>query len=127
MHPNAELIQEGYEAFAKGDMDTIAGLFDDEITWHAKGTGPISGDYRGKTEVFGLFGKLQELTEGTFQQEIHAILGDDEHVVVLTDSQQEKPKPFSGQTAFIWHVRDGKAVECWAIPADQAAAAEAFR
>lgn len=126
MHPNGELIREGYEAFAKGDMDTIAGLFDDDIQWHAAGTSVISGDFKGKAEVFGLFGRLLELTEGTFSQEIHAILADDDHVVVISDSHQDKPKPFSGQTVFIWHVRDGKAVECWAVPADQAAAAAAF-
>ncbi len=126
MHPNGELIGKGFEAFANGDMDTISGLFDDGIAWHAPGTSPISGDYHGKAEVFGLFGKLLELTEGTFRQEVHAILADDEHVVAITNSHQDKPKPFDGQTVFVWHVKDGKAVECWAIPADQAAAAAAF-
>ena len=38
MHPNGELIREGFEAFAKGDMDTVGGLFGDDIQWHATGT-----------------------------------------------------------------------------------------
>lgn len=126
MHPNGELIQEGFEAFAKGDMDTIAGLFADDIVWHAPGTSALSGEFRGKDEVFASFVRLREVTEGTFEQEIHAILADDEHVVVLTGSTFDKPRPFSGQTVFIWHVRDGKAVECWAIQKDQAAAAAAL-
>ena len=126
MHPNGELIQRGFEAFAQGDMGAISGLFADDITWHAPGTGVLSGDYHGKDEVFGLFGRLLELTEGTFHQEIHAILADDEHVVVLTTSGQNKPRPFAGQQVFIWHVKDGQAVDCWAIQADQAAAAAAF-
>jgi uncharacterized protein len=126
MHPNGELIREGFEAFAKGDMDTVSRLFDDDIKWHAAGTSALSGDFQGKEAVFAFFGKLMELTEGTFHQEIHAILADDDHVVVLTDNGQEKPKPFTGQTVFVWHVRDGKAVECWDIPADQAGAAAAL-
>jgi uncharacterized protein len=126
MHPNGELIRRGYEAFAKGDMDTIAGLFGDDITWHGEGASVLSGDYVGKAAVFGTFAKLQEVTEGTFRQEIHAILADDDHVVVLTNYSHEKPKQYSGQQVFVWHVRDDKAVECWAIPVDQAAASAAL-
>jgi uncharacterized protein len=126
MHPNGEMIRRGYEAFAKGDMDTIAELFTDDIVWHGEGTSVLSGDFVGKAAVFGTFGKLQEVTEGTFRQEIHAILADDEHVVVLTDYSHQKPKSYSGHQVFVWHVRDGKATECWAIPVDQEAASAAL-
>ncbi len=107
-------------------MDTISRVFDDNIEWHSAGTSPLSGDYRGKEAVIGYFGKLMELTEGTFHQEIHAILADDDHVVVVTDYGHDKPKSFTGHSVFVWHVRDGKAAECWALPADQAAAAAAL-
>lgn len=126
MHPHGELIREGFEAFAKGDMDTISTLFDDDITWHTAGTSALSGDFQGKEAVLAFFGRVMELTEGTFRQEIHAILADDEHVVVLTDSGQDKPRPFTGHWVFVWHVRDGKAVECWDIPVDQAGTAAAL-
>ena len=116
------VIQEGFEAFGKGDMETFAGLFSDDIAWHAPGNNVLSGDYRGKEQVFGLFGKLRDETEGTFHQDVHAILADDEHVVVLTTNGWEKPTHFTGMQVFVWHVRDGRAVECWAIPADQEAA-----
>jgi len=126
MHPHGELIREGFEAFAKGDMEAVGALLHDDVVWHAAGTSAISGDFRGKAEVFGLFAKLAELTQGTFHQEIHAVLADDDHVVVLTSNEQDKPTPFKGHQVFIWHVRDGKAVECWDIPFDQAGAAAAL-
>ena len=91
MHPDGELIQKGFEAFAKGDMDTVGALFHDDIQWHAPGTSALSGDYRGKAEVFGFFAKLQELTEGTFRQEIHAVLADDDHVVVWPRARRTSP------------------------------------
>ena len=126
MHPNGEIIQRGFEAFAKGDMDTVAGLFTDDIVWHSSGTSVLSGDYRGKEAVFGLFGKLMEVTGGTFHQDIHTILADDDHVVVLTSDHWETPRSYSGQSVFVWHVRDGKAFECWAIETDQEASAAAL-
>jgi len=54
------------------------------------------------------------------------VLADDDHVVVLTEGTQDKPRPFTGQAVSVWHVRDGKAVECWGIQADQAASAAAL-
>jgi ketosteroid isomerase-like protein len=33
-HPNEELVRKGYDAFNRGDMDTLRELFDPEIVWH---------------------------------------------------------------------------------------------
>ena len=61
-HPNEELLRRGYEAFGKGDMDTIRELFDPNIVWHAPGRNPMSGDYRGVDEVLTQFGNAIVLT-----------------------------------------------------------------
>jgi ketosteroid isomerase-like protein len=121
MHPNAELIHNGYDAFAAGDLDAVAALLADDITWTHTGDHVLAGEYHGKEDVFGYFGKLLELTQGTFRQSIHAILADDDHVVVLTDVAWDAPNEFRSHDVFVWHMRDGKATECWAIAADQAA------
>ena len=63
-HPNEDLIRQGYEAFGKGDMDTIRKLFADDIVWHAPGRNPMSGDYRGVDDVLAFFGKTIELSGG---------------------------------------------------------------
>ena len=46
-HPNEELLRNGYAAFEKGDLDTLRGLFADDIVWHSPGKGPLACDYRG--------------------------------------------------------------------------------
>jgi len=33
-HPNEDLVRRGYDAFARGDMDTLRELFDPGIVWH---------------------------------------------------------------------------------------------
>ena len=57
-HPNVEQARRGYEAFAKGDVTTMSELIADDVIWHAKGVGPLSGDYHGRDQVFGFFGRL---------------------------------------------------------------------
>ena len=126
MHPHAELISKGYEAFAAGDLAAIDSLLADDIAWTHCGDSPLAGKYRGKEEVFAYFGTLLEMTHGTFRQDIHAILADDDHVVVLTDVAWDEPHAFRGNDVFVWHVREGKAAACWAIPGEQAAATAAL-
>jgi ketosteroid isomerase-like protein len=119
-HPNAQLLRKGYEAFGKGDLETVNELFADEIVWHEGGRNPLSGDYVGKDQVFGLLGRLLELTEGTFKAEIHDVVANDEHGIALaTISASRKGQSFSGTNVDVWHLRDGRAVEFWDNPTDR--------
>lgn len=122
MHPNAEIIRRGYEAFAAGDLAAIGELLADDIVWTHTGDSPLAGEYRGKDAVFEYFGRILDLTSFTFRQTIHAIVADDDHVVVLTDAAWDAPREFRGHDIFVWHVEGGRAARCWAIPTDQATA-----
>jgi uncharacterized protein len=121
-HPNAVALRKGYEAFAAGDMETVGALFADDIAWHQSGNSPLSGDFAGKDAVFGIFAQLAELTAGTFGQEIHDLLANDEHAVVMVESWWEQPHPFRGKSVHAWHLRNGIATEAWLTGHDQAAA-----
>ena len=131
-HPNEELAREGYEAFIKADMQKVSDFFADDIVWHIGGRGPLAGDYRGKDEVLGFLAKTMELTGGTFTLEIHDILANDEHAVVLVVARGEREgKTTSPTTSNTWsetledrqahvlHIKDGKVTEYWAHPGDQ--------
>ena len=83
-HPNAGLTRQGYEAFAKGDLTALSRLIAADATWHVSDTGPLSGDYHGRDEIFGFFGRLAEQTGGTFRLDVHDVLANDEHAVVLS-------------------------------------------
>ena len=64
-HPNEELIRRGFEAFSKGDMETLRNeIFASDVKYHVPGKSPISGDYDGIDAVLGFFGKIFELTGG---------------------------------------------------------------
>jgi uncharacterized protein len=124
--PNVELVRRGYEAFGKGDMQTVDELFADDIVWHNGVTGPFAGDLESKKEVFEFFGKLAEMSNGTFAIEIHDVVGGDEHVVVLNTAHATRNgRSLDAQGADVWHVRGGKAVEFWHLDTD-AGASEAF-
>lgn len=121
-HPNEDLLRRGYEAFGSGDMDTVLTLFDDGIVWHSGGSNQVTGDYRGHPEVMGFFGKLMELSGGTFRVEIHDVVANDTHGVVLVTVHGERDgQTLAVRSADIWHLADGKATEHWTFAEDQGA------
>jgi ketosteroid isomerase-like protein len=121
-HPNEELMRKGYDAFKNQDLETIGELFADDIVWHTAGDNLISGDYRGKEEVLGMFMRLHEETGGTFVTEVHDAFGSDEHAVAITRLRaQRNGKTLESDGVHVMHVEDGKATESWVMSRDQAA------
>ena len=82
-HPNVELARQAYEAMAKGDLAATSEGIADDVTWHGMAAGPLSGTYHGRDEVLAFFGRLARETGGTFRLEVHDVLANDEHTVVL--------------------------------------------
>ena len=114
MHPNEKILKKGYDAFAAGDMDTIDALFADDIVWHAPGNNPVAGTFKGKKEVFALFGKLFELSGGTFKVDVHALFADDEHGITLTNATGSRDgKTLNDHNVQVFHFKDGKITEQW--------------
>ena len=89
-HPNEELVRKGYTAFLSGDMTTMDQLLADDVVWHSPGRNQLAGTFTGKPAVFENFQKVFELTGGTFKLEIHDVLANDEHAVVLVRATGEK-------------------------------------
>jgi len=119
-HPNEELIRGGFDAFGKGDLDTVGELFADDIVWHFPGASQISGDFSGKDAVLQWLGRSFELTGGTLKLELHDVLANDEHAAALTRvTAQREGKSLDDPSIQLFHVKDGKATESWIYPSDQ--------
>jgi uncharacterized protein len=85
-HSNIARIRDGYAAFAKGDFAVLNDLFAEDLLWHEPGRNQLAGDYRGRDAVYGFFGKLMEVTEGSFQLDLQAVFADDGRGVALVVS-----------------------------------------
>jgi uncharacterized protein len=117
---NAELIRNGYTAFARGDIPTVLDILDDKIAWHVPGRSPLSGDYCGHDNVVGFFTKAMELSGGTLEVSVDEVVADGERVVVLsTVSAERHGQSLSAPEVHCWRVVDGKAVEFREYQGDQ--------
>jgi ketosteroid isomerase-like protein len=106
---NLALVRTAYDAFAKGDVDTLRAMYTDDTVWHTPGNSPFNSEYKGADGVLGYFTQLFELSGGSFKVEPEQMYGDDERVVVLervTGSRHGRHVDF--RDVVVYEIRDGK-------------------
>jgi ketosteroid isomerase-like protein len=121
-HPNAARIRDGYAAFAKGDFAVLNDLLAEDVVWHQAGRSQLAGDYRGRDAVYEFFGRLLEVTQGTFGMALEAAFADDElGVAVVLASSSVDGQSVTAREAHIIRFRDGKVAEFWYTSSNQQA------
>ncbi|MFI6038890.1 nuclear transport factor 2 family protein [Streptomyces sp. NPDC051315] len=76
-HAHAALVRKGYEAFERGDMDTLRGMMTGDCTHHVPGSHPLSGDFKGTDAIINdYYGRLYSETGGSFRVELQNVLVD---------------------------------------------------
>jgi len=133
-HPNVERMRRAYEAFMKGDAETIRELLTDDLVWHVPGRHRFSGDHN-KAEVMALFEEIiPEFNEAgdpvvsTFDIEAEDIVADDRWAFVRAHWNHTRDgKRFDQRGVEVFRLTpDGRIAEFWAFMRDTAAFDEFF-
>jgi len=111
---NAELIRGLYEAFAAGDIPTVMGALDENISWTEAEGFPYGGTYVGPVAVAeNVFIKLGTEWDG-FAVVPERIVDGGETIVGLgnySGTFKETGKSMKVPFAHVWDIRDGKVVK----------------
>jgi len=116
-HPNVRLVREGFDAFERGDTNWMADHMADDVVWHVGGKSRLAGAYEGKDKVLELFGRQAQMF-GTDQDiDIHDILGNERHVMVIGRATVSDPDggTVSWLYANVFHVEGGMVKEVWGL------------
>jgi len=109
-----DIVRKDFDAFKRGDLQTISDSFTDDIVWHGRGSTQFGGDFKGKQATMA---QILDFAQ-TFQDinfEIHDVVASQDHVVALVNSSVTRNgKTYSDKEAFIFHINDqGKTSEAW--------------
>jgi uncharacterized protein len=122
-HPNEDLVRRGYKAFGEGDMDTLRSLFSPDAVHVAPGNGPTAGEYKGVDAILGYYGKLFELSNGTFMVDLKSVRveGDDTVVTTHHNKAERGDKTLDQDESLTFTISDGKFSRIVEHRSDQAA------
>jgi uncharacterized protein len=114
-HPNAVAYRRTADAFRARDFAALRALFDPDVVWHIPGDNVRAGEVQGLDAVVDF---LTGLPAG-FTLSEHDVLGNDEHVVALSQMGVRRPDlDLMTRVVNVFHFRDGRQVERWFYPED---------
>jgi ketosteroid isomerase-like protein len=117
---NASVLRQLLAAFALGDMDAVKERLAPDVRYRIPGRSKIAGTYQGPDEVLDLIRRVIEMTGGTLKVEVHDLLANEHHgVLLLRGSAVRGGKAFSYELVDVYHFKDGKIADVVTRPDDQ--------
>jgi uncharacterized protein len=119
-HPNVDLITRGFDAFNAGDTAALSELLDANAVQHMAGHNAVfSGDHVGRDSLFAMYGRLGEVSGGTFRAELDNVWANDDTAVALYYAKAEREgQQLEMLNVLIFKIRDGIVTELTDIPHD---------
>jgi uncharacterized protein len=122
---NIAAVQRGYEAFGKGDIETLKTLFAPNATWRATATGALRGNYRGAQAILEFFGQIAHESNGTTRVEPQTMAASGDHVFVLQRvTGKRKGKTQDTQSVLVFELDKGVVNEVIEFQFDHPAVAQ---
>ena len=113
---NTQIVKDAYDAFGRGDVQTLLGYFDETILWKpvhgAARHVPTAGERRGKAAV-GEFFKIVSEQVNFLRFEPKEFVAQGDKVVAIGHYVAKVPtgRGFESDFVMVFTLRDGKVVE----------------
>ncbi|MGQ0802547.1 MAG: nuclear transport factor 2 family protein [Actinomycetota bacterium] len=124
---NEEVVRKGYELFGKGDLDGLGKIFTDDAVHTFPGNSQVSGEHKGRDACFAMYGKLFELSGGTFVADLQSTTAKGDTVVAEHRATGKRDgKALDVEETLTFTIKDGKiaGLETSFKPEDQPAVDE---
>lgn len=101
-HANVELVAKAYAALNRRDLDGFMSAFADDAVLHG-----ADGQIEGKDAILAVIRQLIELSEDSLEIDVHDILANDAHTVVLqTTKAQLGERHLEDRVVYVFHIND---------------------
>lgn len=121
IHANIQVVQNYLETVKNGDFKSAAKLFDENVTIRVPGRNIISGEYHGSAGVFESFGKMLDLSGGTYHiTEFVDWLASETRVCLLIRQEAVRgEKKYAYLRNIVFEIADGKMKDISIFEGDQ--------
>ena len=85
-----DTVRRGYQAFSEGDMEHFRGIYTPDVVQRQPGNNQTSGEHQGVDNVLALYGRLFELSGGTFSVELTSVKTQGDKVVTVHHTKGER-------------------------------------
>jgi ketosteroid isomerase-like protein len=119
-HPNATRFREANERAQREGLQVLAEYMAEDVVWHEIGR---AEPRHGLAEVAA----AMDGADYEISFETHDVLASDDHVVLIVDATGSRNgRTLDYKVVEVYHVKDGKVTERWALSDDTQAIADFF-
>ena len=110
-HPDAQLLRTAYEALNRYDLEAFSAAFAEDAIMHG-----ADGQVTGRDSIRSIVEQLIDLSKRSLQIEVHDVLANDDHTVVLqTTTAQLGDRSLRDRVVYVFHVDDGLISEAFFV------------
>lgn len=118
-HPNAVAYRRTADAFRSGDVEVMARLIAEDVTWHVPGDHSMAGEVRGRSD---LLARLAALGPKGFRLTEIDVFGSDDHVCAVSVMGACRDNiDVQTRVVSVFRYSDGQQLERWLYPDDPTA------
>jgi len=118
--PKVQAIMAYQANVATGNIDAARTVFDPEVVYTVPGRSQLAGTYTGPDAVMGYFGRLMELTNGTYTiPAMHWMVSDDHVSLFTTNTAERNGHAFTWTETIVFEFRGGRKSRIDLLSGDQ--------
>jgi ketosteroid isomerase-like protein len=111
VHPNEALVTAAWDAINRRDYDAFSQALADDFVWHGAGT-----RLEGSDAITGMMRQMVAATANTLRVDVHDILANDEHAVVIQTTRAERQgRQLEDRVVYVLHVTGGRIREAFFV------------
>jgi ketosteroid isomerase-like protein len=120
---NINIAQAYFQAVQQGDMPGLGEILDEDLVWHQPGPNQFSGEHKGRDAVFGMLGRMMQVSGGSFAiDQVTSLMNNGDLVAATIHFTGERDGgSMSMDGVDVLHIKGGKIVEVWLFSSDQSA------
>lgn len=119
-YDNASTLRRLLLALISRKMDDVRLLVTRDMSYQMIGRGPLAGKHKGRGEALAALTRMVELTGDTLSPQVHDILANDEHGVVMIRVHAKRgERELQYNMVHLFHFREGRVCDVVSIPVEQ--------
>jgi ketosteroid isomerase-like protein len=116
---NEALVRRIFETFERKEGFALRGVFAPDATWTVPGRGVMTGNYRGREEIFRFLARLRKETNGTYRSELLDVLASEGRAAALyRASGSRHGRRLELDQVLLFRIEEGLVREVLALPSD---------
>lgn len=127
-HPHITLVEQYMAAAYTGDLAAAGALLSENVTLRMGGKNSLAGIYQGRDAFFGAFGRMLELSRGTYKliEQQDWLVGEARVALLAREQVEQQGKIVAFDRIITYDIADGKITAVRVYEGDPEIADRAF-